>query len=290
MFKLAFPKRSRSPFKGRDMVIATMHGKDLVIGPVFEKKLGVIPFLPQDFNTDEFGTFSGEKERQQDALNTCRQKCLRAMELTGANLGIASEGSFGPHPEIFCVPADEEVIVFIDKEQDIEVHARMLSTATNFNRQYVKSWDELQAFAKAAIFPTHSLILRASGRDADCIYKGIGSPERLEHYFEELLNTFGGAWVETDMRAHHNPSRMKVIEQVTLQLLANLESCCPQCNSPGFSIKRVERGLPCKRCSSATHSVSAHVYACSKCNYEQVNSYPDGQLTEDPMFCDSCNP
>jgi hypothetical protein len=41
MFKLAFPRRSRSPFKGRDMVIATMHGKDMVIGPVFEKKLGV---------------------------------------------------------------------------------------------------------------------------------------------------------------------------------------------------------------------------------------------------------
>jgi len=290
MFKLAIPRRSRSPFKGRDMVVATMHGKDVVIGPIFEQQLGVVPFLPSNFNTDEFGTFSGEKERQQDALATCRQKCLRAIELSGATIGIASEGSFGPHPEIFCIPADEEVMVFIDKEQDIEVHSRILSTATNFSKQYVKSWSELQAFAKAAIFPTHSLILRASGRDVDYIYKGIGSPERLEYYFEELLSKFGGVWVETDMRAHHNPSRMKVIEQVALQLLSNLQTCCPQCDSPGFSVKRVERGLPCRRCSGATHSVAAHVHVCDKCNYEQVRSFPNGQLSEDPMFCDSCNP
>jgi hypothetical protein len=290
MFKLSIPKRSQSPFKGRDMVIATMHGKDVVIGPIFQQQLGVLPFLPESFNTDEFGTFSGEKERQKDALTTCREKCLKAMEQTGAMLGIASEGSFAPHPDIFYIPSDLEVMVFIDKEQELEISAQVLSTATNFNKQFVKSWDELKAFAKAAIFPTHSLILRAGARDVDVIYKGIGSPQRLEYYFEEMLSKFGGAWVETDMRAHHNPSRMKVIEQTAQKLLANLERCCPQCNSPGFMLSKVNRGLPCRRCSVPTNGISSHIYTCKKCNYEQVEAFPDGQLTEDPMFCDGCNP
>ena len=73
-------------------------------------------FTPQEFDTDRFGIFTGEVPRPQDALNTLRIKCTQAMELYGYDLAIASEGSFGAHPSLFFVPADEEWLIFIERK------------------------------------------------------------------------------------------------------------------------------------------------------------------------------
>lgn len=32
-------------------------------------------------------------------------------------LGIASEGSFGPHPSMFFISADDEFLIYMDKKQ-----------------------------------------------------------------------------------------------------------------------------------------------------------------------------
>ena len=93
-------------FENRSLAVATMHGKEKVIGPVLEDALGVKIVLPSQFNSDQFGTFSGEVERTLSPLEAARKKCLLAAELTGASLVVASEGSFGPHPAIYFVPAD----------------------------------------------------------------------------------------------------------------------------------------------------------------------------------------
>ena len=95
-------------FSGRKLVIATKHKKEQVIAPLLENALGAKCIVPEGFDTDTFGTFSGEKERADDPVITARIKCLKAMELTGATLGVASEGSFGPHPSLFFINADEE--------------------------------------------------------------------------------------------------------------------------------------------------------------------------------------
>lgn len=283
-------KAAHNLFYGRDMVVATMHGKDLVIGPLFKRRIGVEPFLPSEFNTDQFGTFSGEVERGNDPLSVCREKCLKAMEHTGATLGVASEGSFRPHPEVPFITVDEEWMVFIDAAHDLEISTRVISTATNFNSRQVSSWDEMKSFIRTAIFPTHSLILKATGRDLHYICKGIDSHQKLEYHFEDFLKRFGGAVVETDMRAHHNPSRMKVIEQTALQLAQAIESCCPQCQTPGFGVKHVHRGLPCRICGTPTRSVLAHHLSCKKCGFEKEHLHPYGNSSEDPMYCDYCNP
>jgi hypothetical protein len=43
-------------------------------------------------------------------------------------------------------------------------------------------------------------------------------------------------YVETDMRAMYNPSRMTVIQNATKKLVEKINSCCPNCNIPGFGI------------------------------------------------------
>ncbi|MDO9153157.1 MAG: hypothetical protein Q7U47_05530 [Paludibacter sp.] len=88
-------------FLHRKLIIATKHEKESIIAPILEKELGVTCFINKNFNTDELGTFTGEIERVLDPISTAREKCIRAMNLSNCDLGVASEGSFAPHPSIF---------------------------------------------------------------------------------------------------------------------------------------------------------------------------------------------
>ena len=85
-------------FEGRRLVIATKHGKEEVLSPILERELGVHCIILPTFDSDLFGTFSGEVERLDDAMFTARLKCEKAMEIAQCDLAISSEGSFGSHP------------------------------------------------------------------------------------------------------------------------------------------------------------------------------------------------
>jgi hypothetical protein len=94
-------------FQNRKIIIATKHEKEQVIAPILEKELGVNCFVDETFDTDALGTFTGEIERELDPISTVREKCLRAMKANNCDLGIASEGSFGAHPSMFFINADD---------------------------------------------------------------------------------------------------------------------------------------------------------------------------------------
>ena len=277
-------------FKGRDLVIATKHGKERVIAPIVEKELGVKCFVSLDLDTDLLGTFTGEIERKDDPITSARNKCFMAMELTNCDIAIASEGSFGPHPSLFFIPADDEIIVLIDKKNGLEIIVRELNTETNFNGSDIKTEEELLAFAANANFPSHGLILRKSKDEYGHIVKGINSVEQLSKVFIELMNDFGTAFVETDMRAMYNPTRMKIIESATQKLIKKINTLCPICNMPGFGITDAKEGLPCEICNFPTRSTLSYLYTCQKCNYTKEEKYPKGKKIEDPMYCDYCNP
>jgi hypothetical protein len=66
-------------FKNRELVIATKHHKEKVIAPLLEKELGVKCIVVKNFDTDQFGTFTGELARAEDAITTARKKCIAAM-------------------------------------------------------------------------------------------------------------------------------------------------------------------------------------------------------------------
>ena len=277
-------------FRGRKLLIATKHQKESVIAPILERELGVICFVDETYDTDILGTFTGEIERELDPIATAREKCLRAMKINNCDLGIASEGSFGPHPSMFFVNADDEFLIFIDTKNNIEVIVRELSTSTNFNGKEVQNQKELFEFADQVRFPTHGLILRKSKDENTDIHKGITDIENLKKSFEQLYSKYNSVYVETDMRAMFNPTRMNVIEKATQKLVQKIKSTCPQCQMPGFGITDAKKGLKCSLCSSPTNSILSYIYVCQHCQFIKEEMYPHNKTTEDPTYCDYCNP
>lgn len=277
-------------FQDRKLIIATKHHKEKVIAPILEKALGVNCFVDETFDTDTLGTFTGEIERTLDPIATAREKCLKAMQLNNCDLGIASEGSFGPHPSLFFVNADDEFLIFIDRKNNLEIIARELSTNTNFNGKVIQSEQELLNFASSVNFPSHGLILRKAKDAHEDIIKGITEVNFLKKSFHTLMHKHQSVYAETDMRAMYNPTRMEVIELATQKLAAKINSLCPQCNHPGFGVTDAKKGLICSLCGSATNSTLSYMYVCEKCNYTKEEMYPHQKTTEDPMYCDFCNP
>lgn len=277
-------------FEGRQLVIASMHQKEEVLQPFLEANLKVTISVANGLNTDLLGTFSGEVARIADPLTTARKKCELAMELTGCDLVLASEGSFGAHPSAFFLPANEEWLLLVDRKNGLEIHARHLSLETNFSGQEFSNLEELDAFASKVKFPSHGLILRRSKDDLAGLVKGITDPRQLRTDAMLLLETQGSGFVETDMRAMFNPSRMKVIGETTQLLIQKLNSFCPSCQLPGFAVTAAEPGLPCSLCGTPSSAALAHLAVCNHCQHEEKVLFPKGKKTEDPQYCQVCNP
>jgi hypothetical protein len=277
-------------FEERKIVIATKHKKEQVIAPLLKEELGLNAFVSENIDTDVFGTFTGEVERMGSPLETLRRKAEMGMEHTGLDLAIASEGSFGPHPTLFFVPAADEILMFKDKKNDLEIVAREISTDTNFGSAEVQTEEELFAFAEKSLFPSHALVLSAVGVQAAAFVKGIVSKDELLSVFQELTYKAKTVLVQTDMRALYNPTRMKTIEKACHKLMKNIKSSCPGCVTPGYNVSDVLSGLPCSLCGRPTKSTLAHQYVCKKCGYKELRYYPNLKLQEEPTFCDYCNP
>lgn len=277
-------------FNGRRLLIVTKHQKEKVIAPLLEKELGVKCMVTENFDTDVLGTFTGEIERVHDPVTTARNKCHMAMELSDCDLAIASEGSFRLHPALYFIHADEEILLLVDKKNDLEIIVRELSTETNYNGEEIKTEKELIDFAKRVKFPSHGLIIRKAKEDSNLITKGITDWDQLKNIFNQLLNKYGIVYIETDMRAMYNPTRMSVIEKGVRKLIYKIRSICPQCNTPGFGITNATQGLLCKLCGFPTRSTFSYIYTCNKCSFTREELYPHKKLKEDPSYCDNCNP
>lgn len=277
-------------FSGKTIVIATQHGKEAVLKPMLEQQLGVKVVTPSVFNSDAFGTFSGEKERNGSPLDVARKKCIAAHELTGLDIVLASEGSFGAHPVLGFVPADEELLLLKDFANNLEIKAKVLSTKTNFNGTECYHWEQVLFFASQVSFPSHALIVKSSKDDYKQMHKGITDWETLKNTFHSYKDQYGKAFIETDMRAMHNPTRMKVIGEAAEKLIGVIKQICPVCECPGYDVQKVEKGLPCGYCQTPTESAKAYIYACQRCGHTDTKLYPFKKMQEDPMYCNECNP
>ena len=276
-------------FSRRKIAIATMHSKEQVIAPLLKKYLNVHCSTPE-INTDIFGTFSGETERLYSPIESARKKCEFALKTTGFDLAIASEGSFGKHPYIPFAAADNEIVLLLDKKNNLEIFGQILTTETNFRSSYIYSLEEAMIFAEKTRFPEHSLIIRTEPEEVKYLVKGINEMFQFKGLIQQMLKKNGSVWVETDMRAMHNPTRMNVIKQATLNLIDKLKSTCPSCFTPGFWMSKALPGLPCSHCNMPTKSTSVHVYNCLKCDYSEKKKHPHSKKAEDPAYCDFCNP
>lgn len=274
-----------NPFAGRTLVLATMHGKETVMAPLLEAGLGVHVVVAEGLNTDAFGTFSGEISRQGTPLDAARRKIKAALDATGQTLGIASEGSFGPHPALPFFYADAELVLLVDRETGREWTGEAVSTDTNFGASDVRTWEEIEEFAHRARFPDHGLILKGEN---GALVKGLRDWETLRREGTRLLEARQPLTVETDMRAMHNPLRRAVIAEATRNLAVKLQTPCPACAAPGFALAERVPGLPCEHCGFPSRLPRAEVWACAACGHREER--PVAEAYADPRYCDLCNP
>ncbi len=280
-----------SLFSHRTAFIATMHQKEQIIAPLMESALGLNCVISQGFDTDVFGTFTGEVARPASQLETLRMKCNKGMEISGLDIGIASEGAFGAHPTLPFLPANIEMVMLIDKQHDLEVVGQVLSIETNFAGHMVASWEDARQFAEKIGFPSHALIVKTGGGNKGELssVRTLKTAAEFESKVIDLLKKHQTVYLETDMRAMHNPTRRKVIAQATENLIKKLQSPCPQCGTLGFSPTDVRLGLPCENCGLPTQKVIATILQCDKCNFIKEELYPEGREAE-ARYCSFCNP
>lgn len=287
---------------GGDAVLATMHGKEAAIAPVFHEVLGLTLLVPDGLDTDTLGTFTGEVSRPGTMEEVLRRKARLGMQVSGLGRGIASEGSYGPHPVVPFLPFGSEKMIFIDNERRLSVIEHWADERPTFRTWQVRDPEELTDAALMDIgFPDQALIVRpaeglAGQTSADPACNGLAKGLRDRTALDAAIRTAAGlsadgrAQVETDMRAFHNPRRMQVLGSLARKLADRLATPCPVCDAPGWGRTRVEIGLPCAECGSPSTLVRSEVFGCAACGLETVRPRTDGLETADPGRCNTCNP
>ncbi|HAP32348.1 MAG TPA: hypothetical protein DCQ14_04750 [Firmicutes bacterium] len=279
-------------FRGRCAALLTKHKKEDVIAPVLEKGAGLQLSVETNYDTDRFGTFTREIARPGSQLETARIKAQKGMELIGTDLGIASEGSFGPHPSIPFLPLNMEIVLLVDAREKLEICGVCQNSDTNYASTEVENYDQAVEFARKAMFPSHFLILRPDyeGDSAIINIKGINGWEWLREAINWALakSVTGKVFLETDMRAFANPTRMQNIKKAAEDLVARINSCCPQCKTPGFVAVENIKGLPCECCGFPTRELTAFLFACQRCGYHEEKALPEKSAPA--ARCDYCNP
>lgn len=272
-----------------NIVLATKHAKEEAIREPFERAFAAKIFVPTDFDTDQFGTFTGEVIRQGTALDAVINKAKQAAAMYGYEYAIASEGSFGPHPTFFFAAADIEVMTFIDTKQNFIVTESEIFTETNYGHLDINEKTDYSDFLAKIKFGSHGLILK-SADDHTILAKGITRKQDLDSLIKQSFKTYTNLRLETDMRAMMNPTRMKAIHQLTYKLISRIKTPCRACNAPGFGKVSAQGNLSCMACGMPTNLYATLQHSCIQCAHTDTKPRPDGMTHADPSYCPNCNP
>ena len=277
-------------FSNRSASLLTKHGKERVIAEILHAEVGCLVQQTDAYDTDLLGTFTQEIPRYGSQLDAARKKAAIGMDLLHVDLGLANEGAFVSDPYSGMIPWNNELVVLIDQKHDLEITGFSSGPAQN-EHSYVSHWEELQKFADSALFPSHFLVIKPTDEYHPQSKKGIKELGDLKDAFEwaKSLSSKGLIYVENDLRAFANPTRMENIRKAAIDLAKKMNSICPQCSTPGFWIKDVKRGMPCKACGLATDLEIAKIWGCIKCGHEQTEGMKVFTFA-DPSKCNHCNP
>jgi hypothetical protein len=287
-------KTISSIYNGQQIMLATMHAKEQYLEAACRKILGAeLVTCKGNLNTDQLGTFSGEVERKGTQKEVVVQKCKLGMNISKIPLGLANEGSFGPHPLIPFAAASYETMVFIDQKRNIQVFETKFFSSTNYNYKIASIEDDVSDFLKNSIFPSHGVIVRPNiWNDKSIIFKGIQDYENLQkaiiasaHYSCDKL-----VRLETDMRAHMNPTRGRNIRKLGILLFRRLTCLCPSCKAPGWGKTDILRGRLCQLCQCPTDLPISYVWSCPLCPYREEKPFSASIEYTDPQYCALCNP
>lgn len=292
----------RSPYAGRTVALATRHGKERVIGRALRHGLAADLLHLAEIDTDALGSFCGTVGRRGSALQACRAKAELALIQGGTGLAIASEGSFGPHPAVPLLAIGVECLVFLDPARGLSLKQEQVARRTNFSQRQLDPPAPGQAPIDAGLqrwlqqvgFPRHGLLVRPLADEAAgaVLAKGIHDVSALEQAIRQASDQAadGRVQLETDMRAHCNPTRMASIRRLSFQLARRLATPCPACGSPGWGRVGSASGLPCRWCGLPTALTRSELLGCPCCDHRQERPRADGVAAADPQHCGHCNP
>lgn len=215
------------PEDGEPILIATMHGKERVLASSLAA-LGFCVLLPVGYDTDALGTFSGDIRRLGTAFDAALEKARRACLATGIARAVASEGSYRPSQTLFPGASNAELMAFVDLEKDFSCIEYLTDLPTRFVKGRVPAdpnaaqtrelldtmgWPTI----KALVLPQDPIL----GTREEEVFKGIGDEAGLQQAMNicAAVSSDGLVHLETDLRAHMNPTRMASVAQVG-QLLA----------------------------------------------------------------------
>lgn len=272
---------------GKTAVVATMHGKQAAIEPALAR-LGLRFLPPPPIDTDRYGTFTRDVARAGSQLDAVLAKARAGLALAPeADYAIASEGSFGPHPSLPFVASGFEVIALLPRDADQPLLGRHLTTATNYLQAEARSAADVASFAERVGLPRHAIVAMG-GQAGPILAKGIHEPSELHAICARQIEARGSVWLEADMRAHHNPTRMEAIAAAAADLARRLQARCPTCDHPDWTA-RTRNGRPCAWCDAPTHEAWLEEYRCDSCGHH-TERIIEPERKADPGRCNHCNP
>ncbi len=264
------------------LLLSSKHLKEQILQPLFDP-YGVELIVNLDFDTDVYGTFCGTTPRIEGPKITVKEKCLAGMAFANKRQGLASEGSFGPHPGSPFMSVNEEWLVYIDLDQDLEVFGHSISMEV-CHQKLAYHENQLETFLADIQFGAQGLVLK-DAKNGAVIAKGITKYAHLMNLIQQHP-----IWtIETDSRAHMNPTRQKNIALAGQDLLARMLRLCPQCAHPDFSVRAYSGQLQCSYCQKPTQTHQFLEYQCTNCQHKIIEKRKD-KAVEEPQFCNRCNP
>ena len=284
------------PFDNRKLFVATMHKKEVVIGPLFEKEFDCKIVTSNDFNTDAFGTFSSEVKRASTQHETLKKKIEAAHKKFGYDLIVASEGSFNPDPNTFgLLYSNVEMVMIRDYKNDFEISGIYKTTDTNHNNTKVKTIRDAEVFLENIDLSKHGVIVsyRSLKTLRTIFHKELKTKNDVLEFVENILKSHWYVDVRlfSDMRAYRNSTRMKYVGKATENLIENSLSLCPVCTAPGFVITSFVEGALCLTCGEQTNIPVRQIRVCKKCSHKTSEAYAGREIDQTATFgCAKCNP
>ena len=275
-------------YNNERVLLASKHEKERVIRPVFLDKLGC-EIYTSDFDTDQFGTFTGEIPRAQNAYETCILKAKTAAIAANCFFSVASEGSFGPHPSMPFFASDHEIMVFVDLKNSWVIADQLVTPKTNYKMLTLHADTELASFLQSVQFPSHAVTLQVNDTK-EVIGKGIQDVSLLNHLITTGFTKGDELLLATDMRAMVNPTRMEALSLLAEKLAARILTCCHSCGAPGFGFISTTEILSCSLCDGPTSMHRFEIWGCVACENKEKKPRHDNLEQADPTYCNYCNP
>jgi len=278
------------PYANLRLGLATMHGKERAIAPPFRRLIGAEVMAVPDLDTDQLGTFSGEVPRPDALVETAVLKAELVFKWLDVDCALASEGSYGPIGRVPLNPGGVEILAFIDRKRGIRLVETLSTHRTNWRLQRFEAGDPERLLAlKGMGFPEFGVFVGCNS-DMSHPVKGLTTVDEVIAAMdrEARRSDDGLAVLYSDMRAHRNPTRMKVLRALSWKLARRLATLCPDCEAPGFGHIDSRRGLPCEGCGEPTHWIDFEIDGCAACGHAVARPRKDGRRSASRLSCRAC--